>query len=185
MIETSEAIATILIEAREMLWGGLVTFAANPVFPAMTALLGAVTGAFVNQSAVDKREKAKAKKEAEAVRTLLRLEIDHNYDRIKEVTKMLDEISGTLEAYSPKHRVGVMFPALGLQTQAYEVFLPKLPETLNLEQTRKVLEVYGCFRTAKHHYETFQQKDFKNLDKVTKWMSDLLRSLEDLKDPLG
>jgi len=67
MAATWNAIATLLAD-----------IAVSPAFPAITALLGAITGATANDLAARRREATKAIKEAEALRSMLSLEIKFN-----------------------------------------------------------------------------------------------------------
>lgn len=148
MIETSEAIATRIIEAREVIWGGLLTFTANPIFPAVTALLGAVTGAFVSQWFVSRREKARENREAEAVRTLLKLEIDHNRNRLEQRGNDLRKL-----IYRPGPSedtlkdIGVKVIRLPgnrqtFQREALNAAMPKLPGALSQLEIQAVLDLY-------------------------------------------
>ncbi|MEB3230813.1 MAG: hypothetical protein VKJ64_07380 [Leptolyngbyaceae bacterium] len=63
-------------------WNAIATLladiAVSPAFPAITALLGAITGATANDLAARRREATKAIKEAEALRSMLSLEIKFN-----------------------------------------------------------------------------------------------------------
>jgi hypothetical protein len=191
MIETSEPIATKLIEAREIIWSGLATFATNPIFPAVTALLGAVTGAFVNQGAVDRRERAKAKKEVESVRILLRLEIDHNLSEFKKLLERLLNLDSDKSTEKDFYKI---IEAIALHKTALNGLVSDIPKGLSTAEIRDTFRFYASVDRIlqikqKYFLEmtgeiqsdfTTQNWDEKAFDKVAKVVAEITSFIKEM-----
>ncbi|MEA5448847.1 hypothetical protein VB780_09730 [Leptolyngbya sp. CCNP1308] len=141
MIEISDLWASSIREFQGYFCENILLFAENPIFPAVTALLGATTGALINQSFVDRRERLKARKEAEAIRSLLRLEIDLNLSeinslRVRVITWLYEEVSRENAFSSP------LDPPFTTHKIGFESLISDVPKAMSPSEIEAVYELY-------------------------------------------
>ncbi|MEA5448846.1 hypothetical protein VB780_09725 [Leptolyngbya sp. CCNP1308] len=100
------------------------------------------------------QEQFKQNKETLAVRTMLRIEVDYNLNRIESLTKEFELIAKIL----PPDLVKVPFSVSphGLRTQAFDSQVAALAKALEPEQLSDVCQIYADFRVLAYAYEYLQ-----------------------------
>jgi hypothetical protein len=122
-------------------------------------------------------EAFKDAKEAEAVKTMLRVEIDINLERIECLIKQfsyLVEVVPQDKVKAPKS-----ISPHGLQTQAFDKQISALAKVLEPQKLQEVFQTYGDFRALIYAYENLQPMVIENWGEPE--INDCRRTLQHLR----
>ncbi|MBE9140084.1 hypothetical protein IQ254_23290 [Nodosilinea sp. LEGE 07088] len=129
------------------------------------------------------QENRRQEKESKSVRSLLEMEINHNFSEIERLIKNYDKMTETL-AQPGKH--DFVFAPHGIETQVFSALTEKLFPALSLQELKDVYSLYSSFKTAAYAYENFQPKELRDQSKTNRnsyeWIAKLLRGLQDQED---
>lgn len=116
--------------------------------------LGPTLAFLWGRRAFKQEEAFKDAKEAEAVRTMLRIEIDSNLERIEGLIRQFSH----LVEVTPQDKVKVpqSVSPHGLQTQAFDKQISTLAKVLEPQKLREIFQTYGDFRALIYAYEKLQ-----------------------------
>jgi hypothetical protein len=116
--------------------------------------LGPALAFLWGRRAFKQEEAFKNAKEAEAVRAMLRVEIDSNLERIE---CLIRQFSHLIEV-TPQDKVKVpqSVSPHGLQTQAFDKQISALAKVLEPQKLKEVFQTYGDFRALAYAYEKLQ-----------------------------
>lgn len=172
------------------IWMSLSRPSSAPVILGNTfkASIGPAIAVLMSQVAFKWQESIKQKREADAARTMLKVEIDYNLQRIKA---LIEELKLVVEVLPPQ-AVHVPFRSSphGFQTQAYDSQVNVLARLLEPEKLNAVCQRYADFRTLAYAYEQFQPKYIENWDeyniaKCKQTLSDLRQANHLLSNPFN
>jgi hypothetical protein len=139
--------------------------------------LGPTLAFLWGRRAFKQEEAFKNAREAEAVRTMLRVEIDSNLERIESLIKQFSH----LVEVTPHDKVKVPQPVSphGLQTQAFDKQISTLAKVLEPQKLKEVFQTYGDFRALIYAYEKLQPMVIENWGEAE--MSNCERTLQHLR----
>jgi hypothetical protein len=102
---------------------------------AIMGLVGVILGVVLNEGVSQRREQCKERKQAEAVRTLLKLEIDYNI-------KSIENLKGTVEKYNQGFPEDIKPPLPSFSYRAWESQMSLLTIALDKGSIERVNEFY-------------------------------------------
>jgi hypothetical protein len=139
--------------------------------------LGPTLAFLWGRRAFKKEEAFRADKEAEAVRTMLKVEIDNNLERLDYLIKQFSY----LVEVTPQDKVKVPQPVSphGLQTQAFDKQVSAMAKALEPQKLKEICQAYGNFRALIYAYEKLQPMVIESWGEIE--INDCKRTLQHLR----